>query len=164
MKLIDDLVVKLHQKKVGYLTALIEEWVDKKGKIMDLGCGSGEISLWLIGHGYEVTSVDVVAKVKVVGVKEILYDGEHLPFKDKEFDQVLLITVLHHVPKYKELLQEVARVSREVIIVEDVPESWLDWLGIWFWDGLLNLELWGHPHNNQDDLGWKKRLRSWVGS
>lgn len=148
-------VVKLHQKKVKYLNNLIVEFLDKDKKIMDLGCGSGEISKKLLEDGYKVTSVDVVAKVKVSGVKEIIYDGKHLPFKDKEFDQVLVITVLHHVADVESLLKEVARVSKEIIIVEDVYENWWDRLCVWFWDSLLNLEVLGHPHNNKNDKGWK---------
>ena len=158
-KAVSDWVVKLHQKKTKYLTNLIDEFLDKKGKIMDLGCGSGEVSKKLLEEGYKVTSVDVVAKLKVSGVKEIIYDGEHLPFADKEFDQVLLITVLHHVPKFEELLQEVARVSKEIVIVEDVYENWWDKVCIWFWDGLLNLEFLGHPHNNRSDTEWKEIFR-----
>lgn len=153
---ISDWVVKLHQKKVSYLTNLIGDFLDSKGKIMDLGCGSGEISKQLLDDGYKITSVDVVNKLKVKGVKKIIYDGKHLPFAGKEFDQVLLITVLHHVPEYKELLKEVARVTKEIIIVEDVYENSWDKLCIWFWDSVLNLEFFGHPHSNKSDQEWKQ--------
>lgn len=159
-KVLSGLVAKLHQKKAEYLTNLIGGFLGKDAKVMDLGCGSGEVSKKLLDLGYSVVSVDVVDKVKVNGVKVVLYDGEKLPFEDKEFDKVLLITVLHHVDKYKELLQEVARVSREVIIVEDVYENAWDKFNIWFWDSILNLEFFGHPHHNQDDLGWKKTFAS----
>ncbi len=155
-KAISDWVVRLHQKKAKYLVELIGPFLEKKAKIMDLGCGSGEVSKKLLELGYLVTSVDVVNKVKVEGVKVLVYDGEKLPFGDKEFDKVLLITVLHHVDKYGELLREVARVSKEIIIVEDIYESWWDRINIWFWDSALNLEFFGHPHHNQSDLGWKK--------
>ena len=158
-KMISDWVVRLHEKKAAYLFDLIHDYLKIDGKIMDLGCGSGEVSLMLLNKGYKVTSVDVVAKLKVSGVKEIIYDGEHLPFADKEFDQVLLITVLHHVQKYEALLKEVARVSKEIIIVEDVYRNWWDRLNIFFWDGFLNLEFIGHPHSNKSDEGWKKLFK-----
>lgn len=123
---------------------------------MDLGSGSGELTKKISDLGYRITAVDVVDKVKVPGVKVIIYDGKHLPFGDKEFDQTLLITVLHHVPEYKELLKEVARVSREIIIVEDIYETWWDKLNVRFWDALVNLEFFGHPHNNMKDEEWKR--------
>mgnify|MGYP001607822847 CR=1 FL=1 len=155
-KVISNWVVKLHHKKAKYLVDLIRPFLSKTAKIMDLGCGSGEVSLRLLEEGYSVTSVDVVNKVKVGGVRVLVYDGVKLPFKDGEFDKVLLITVLHHVDKYEGLLQEVARVSKEIVIVEDVYENWWDRVNIWFWDSVLNLEFFGHPHNNHDDASWKK--------
>jgi len=154
-KMISEWVVKLHRKKVEYLYGLIGSFLTKKGKILDLGSGSGELTKKLLGNGYDVTAVDVTDKVKVSGVKVIIYDGRHLPFDDKQFDQTLLITVLHHVPDYENLLREVARVSREVIVVEDVYDNWWDLIWVKFWDGLLNLEFSGHPHNNKKDREWK---------
>ncbi len=149
-------VVKLHEKKVKYLYGLIGSFLSKSGKILDLGSGSGELTKKLMDSGFRMTAVDIVDKTKVEGVKLIIYDGKKLPFRDKEFKQALLITVLHHVPEYKELLQEVARVCQEIIIVEDVYENWWDKLNIQFWDSLLNLEFFSHPHNNRTDLEWKE--------
>lgn len=146
----------MHQKKVKYLLELITPLLGESKKILDLGCGSGEVSKALLGSGYLVTSVDVVDKVKVEGVKVLVYDGVNIPFKDKDFDVVLLITVLHHVKDYDKLLIEAGRVANKVVLVEDVYENWWDKLNIWFWDSVLNLEFFGHPHQNRDDLGWKK--------
>lgn len=154
-KMISNWIVRLHQKKVKYLFGLIEPFLTKKGKILDLGTGSGELAKKLLEEGFAVTPVDVVDKVKVSGVKVTVYDGKNLPFKDKEFGQTLLITVLHHVPEYQDLLREVARVSREVIIVEDVYENAWDKFNIRLWDSVLNLEFFGHPHNNRSDSEWK---------
>ena len=39
-------------------------------------------------------------------------DGEHLPFKDKEFDYVICNQVLEHVDNPKLFIQEICRVSR----------------------------------------------------
>ncbi|OGD83845.1 hypothetical protein A2572_02655 [Candidatus Collierbacteria bacterium RIFOXYD1_FULL_40_9] len=155
-KLVADWVVRLHQKKVKYLIELIEPLLGESKKVLDLGCGSGEVSKALMESGYLVTSVDVVDKVKVDGVKVLVYDGVNIPFKDKQFEMVLLITVLHHVNDFEKLLIEAGRVAKKVIVVEDVYENWWDRLNIWFWDSVLNLEFFGHPHQNRDDAGWKK--------
>ena len=155
-KLVAGLVAGLHRKKAEYLFNLIGDYLNKKGKIMDLGCGSGVFTKRLLDEGFEVTPVDVVSKLKVEGVSEIIYDGKHLPFQNKSFDQVLLVTVLHHVPHYRELLAEVARVSKEIVIVEDVYENGWDKFWIRFWDSVLNLEFFGHPHNNRSDKEWRQ--------
>lgn len=154
-KMLKDWVVRLHEKKVRYLMDLIVPMVGESKKILDLGCGSGEISKALIKSGYQVTSVDVVDKAKVEGLKVVVYDGAKIPFADKEFDVLLLITVLHHVDKFQDLLLEAKRVAKIIVVVEDVYESWWDRLNIWFWDSALNLEFFGHPHNNRSDVEWK---------
>jgi len=158
-KLIVSFVANLHQKKAEYLFGLIGPYLNKSGKIMDLGCGSGVFTKRLIDLKYRITPVDVVRKLKIDGVEEIIYDGKKLPFKDKEFQQVLMITVLHHVPHFKELLSEVARVSKEIIIVEDTYENAWDKFWTHIWDSILNLEFWGHPHNNLKDNEWKKLFK-----
>ena len=155
-KMVADWVVKLHEKKVGYLMSLIVPMLGSSDKILDLGSGSGEISKALIEAGYKVTSMDVIDKVKVGGVKVVVYDGKNIPFGDKEFDTVLLITVLHHVAWYKDLILDASRVGKKILIVEDIYMNWWDRLNIWFWDSVLNLEFFGHPHQNHDDEGWKK--------
>lgn len=156
LKMVNDWVVRLHQKKTRYLVGLIKPMLEGGKTVLDLGCGSGEVSKALGDLGYLVTSVDVVDKVKVEGVKVVVYDGKKIPFEDNKFDVLLLITVLHHVAGFEDLLQEAKRVAKKIIIVEDVYENWWDRLNIWFWDSVLNLEFFGHPHNNQDDKGWKK--------
>lgn len=155
-RLIEVVVTRLHRKKAEYLYGLVGRYLKKGMRIMDLGCGSGVFTKKLIDMGYEITPVDVVRKLKIDGVEEIIYDGKKLPFKDKEFGQVMMVTVLHHVPHFRELLREVARVSREIIIVEDTYENGWDKFWTQVWDSILNLEFWGHPHNNLMDWEWRK--------
>lgn len=155
-KVVGNWVVRLHQKKTKYLVDLIKPMLEGSETVLDLGCGSGEVSKALTELGYKVTSVDVVNKVKVDGVNVLIYDGKKIPFENKKFDTLLLITVLHHVGWYEELLMEAGRVGKKVIVVEDVYENWWDRINIWFWDSVLNLEFFGHPHNNKDNVGWKK--------
>lgn len=155
-KLIVSFVANLHRKKAEYLYGLVGGYLKKGVKIMDLGCGSGVFTKKLMDMGYKITPVDVVKKLKIEGVEEIIYDGKRLPFKDKEFQQVMVVTVLHHVPHFRELLRDVARVSREIIIVEDTYENAWDKFWTQIWDSILNLEFWGHPHNNLRDWEWRK--------
>ncbi|PIR61815.1 MAG: hypothetical protein COU66_01895 [Candidatus Pacebacteria bacterium CG10_big_fil_rev_8_21_14_0_10_44_11] len=50
--------------------------------------------------------------------KNMFYDGKHLPFKDKEFDGLVCVDVLEHVPQpdRKALLKEMLRVTKNILI------------------------------------------------
>ena len=153
-------VVSLHRRKLDYLMAKIKPSLTGVNSVLDLGCGSGEVSKELIDRGYKVTSVDVVDKSKVEGLKVVVYDGKSLSnYTDKMFDLVLLVTVLHHIKDYEVVLSEAKRVGKKVLVIEDVYEN--AWSRFWtmFWDSALNFEFFGHPHSNQNDAGWKKTFK-----
>ena len=90
--------IKSHrfQKFIGLL---------KGGKILDLGCGSGDHSLYFKQRGLDVTSIDLSKEmVKLCnekGLNALLMDIENLKFEDKLFDGVWAATSLLHIPKSK---------------------------------------------------------------
>jgi SAM-dependent methyltransferase len=47
------------------------------------------------------------------------FDGNVLPFEDKEFDAVIFIDVLHHIENPIDILLEAKRVSKGTIIIKD---------------------------------------------
>ena len=49
----------------------------------------------------------------------MLYDGEHIPFKNNFFDTSLLLFVLHHCKDPLLVLKEAIRVSRNRIIIHE---------------------------------------------
>lgn len=87
-------------------------------RILDVGCGSGEIALALANRGASMVCVDLT-RAAVRRAQEITgsiccqADGLRLPFKDESFDQVVSIGVLHHTPDCRAGLAEAARVTRK---------------------------------------------------
>ncbi len=81
---------------------------DIKGKkLLDLGCGAGETSVYFALQGAEVTGTDIAddflnvaqklaAKHKTT-IQTIVTPAESLPFEDKSFDCVFGNGILHHV-------------------------------------------------------------------
>jgi len=69
-----------------------------------------------------VIGVDIKDK-RVVNIPFQIIDGKNLPFPEKSFDLVLINYVLHHSGDPVAILKEAKRVSKKIIIYEDLPED-----------------------------------------
>ena len=91
-------------------------------KILDIGCGTGNLSLELAKLGAEVTGVDIseamLVKAREKAKKENLdiefycADVHNLPFDDETFDAVVSLSALEFVPDLSEALKEAYRVLK----------------------------------------------------
>src|SRR5215467_5975519 len=84
------------------------EWIARHvgiGKVLDYGCGKGEIVERLRGKGIDARGVDVFyggyghALDEIASFPEYIqrFDGNHIPYPDDSFDIVLSNQVLEHV-------------------------------------------------------------------
>ena len=87
--------------------------------ILDVGTGdgriAGEVASRVSGTMVLMDSVDR----RHIRLPFVTGRGENLPFRDNSFDTTLLVTVLHHTKNAQRLMQEVARVTRRAIIVQE---------------------------------------------
>ena len=79
-----------------------------------------------------------------------------MPFETNSFHTGLLLTMLHHTPDPDAILRETARISKRLIMIEDVYDSPLQKRYTKLADKITNLEFVGHPHTNRDDAGWRE--------
>jgi ubiquinone/menaquinone biosynthesis C-methylase UbiE len=84
-----------------------------------------------------------------------LYDGDRMPFKDDQFDTSLILFVLHHTPDPAKVLAEAKRVSKKIIILEDIVTSPTHKSLTAALDSLMNLEFYDQPHTNKSDQEWR---------
>ena len=100
----------------------IIERIKRGSLVLDVGSGNGYLAKFIAERKKaRVSCVDVLDSNKTDLPFE-LFDGVHLPFKDKMFDFVILSFVLHHAQAQEKLLKECARVCRgEVLVLEDEP-------------------------------------------
>jgi len=132
----------------------IEPVISSTGKIVDIGSGYGTVTDLLRKNGYSITPVDIADHAIREDLAPVCYNGTTLPFEDNSFDQALLLTVLHHTPNPQAIITEAARVSKEIIIIEDVYRNKIQQYLTYFADSLFNFEFSGHPHSNNTREGW----------
>jgi len=86
------------------------------GRVLDVGCGVGQVVRRLREAGFEACGVEVsepnVAKARAMSLDCRLYDGRHLPFPDRHFASVGALNVLEHVEQPEAFLVELVRVAR----------------------------------------------------
>ena len=102
---------------------IIAELVPPGSRVLDLGCGNGELLAYLqqkkgcSGYGIELADANVLACAqRGVNVIQLnLEDGLAL-FEDKSFDVVLQLDTLQHLRHTERMLRETARVGRIGIV------------------------------------------------
>ena len=86
----------------------LSELVRERVRLLDVGCGRGDLRLVLEERGWrgEYVGLDVRRTGDIMG------DAQMLPFRGESFDAVVFIESLEHVPDYYRALEEARRVLR----------------------------------------------------
>jgi methionine biosynthesis protein MetW len=103
--------------------ALIADLVPVGSRVLDLGCGTGELLAFLqrergcSGYGVELADANVLACVRRgVNVIQLNLEEGLTLFADQSFDVVLQLDTMQHLRNTERMLQETARVGRMGIV------------------------------------------------
>lgn len=138
--------------------AQIEGWIQPGSRVLDLGCGSGDLLAFLqqerdvTGYGLEI-ELDSILQAMRQGVNvvqcDLDVDGLSL-FADNSFDYVLMTETLQSVRYPRRLLSDMLRVGREGIVT---------FSNYGHWRSRLNLALGHVPSGPGSDLAWHDSAR-----
>jgi ubiquinone/menaquinone biosynthesis C-methylase UbiE len=116
----------INNRRTAALLKVVRPYIDADSKVIDIGAGSCNLSAGIINKlSADVTPVDVVDH-NTTSLSLEIYDGKRLKYDDKSFDIGLLVFVLHHAVDIEGLIEESLRVSKRLIIIEDVPSNRVD--------------------------------------
>jgi ubiquinone/menaquinone biosynthesis C-methylase UbiE len=89
-------------------------------RFLELGVGTGRIALPMLRFGFPYTGIDIsqdmMERLKAAAPADagnltlVMGDVTDLPFGDAAFDVVLTVHVLHLIPEWRTVLQEIQRV------------------------------------------------------
>lgn len=83
-------------------------------RVLDVGCGVGQVLARLQAAGFEAYGVDVsepnIRRARQVCPRCQVYDGQRLPFADQYFASAGALNVLEHVDEPEQFITELVRV------------------------------------------------------
>jgi SAM-dependent methyltransferase len=108
-------------------------------RMLDVGCGDGMLAKLIMEArpDVEIKGIDVL-KREHSHIPVSLFDGRVIPYPEADFDVVMFVDVLHHMPDPNILLRDARRVARQRILIKDhtkdgfLADSTLrlmDWVG-----------------------------------
>ena len=107
------------RKELEVIAALVPQG----SRVLDLGCGNGEVLAHLTrhhgcsGYGIEIDDANVLASMqRGVNVIQLNLEEGLALFEDQSFDVVLQLDTLQHLRNTEKMLRETARVGRIGIV------------------------------------------------
>jgi ubiquinone/menaquinone biosynthesis C-methylase UbiE len=94
---------------------LVVEWAEGAETALDVATGGGHVARRLRKAGINVITVDPAPGME----PDVISRGEDLPFADGSYDVVACRVAAHHFEDVEKALSEMARVSRDRVIVVD---------------------------------------------
>jgi ubiquinone/menaquinone biosynthesis C-methylase UbiE len=101
------------------------------GRLLDVGCGSGDVPAFLLEHlpgplravGVDVKTLHLHAAPRVV--RGVVADVRRLPFPDRAFDVVTASLFLHHFDEGElpTILAGLLRLARRALVVNDLHRA-----------------------------------------
>jgi 2-polyprenyl-3-methyl-5-hydroxy-6-metoxy-1,4-benzoquinol methylase len=119
-------------KRLDFIVDSVKSIKNPKAKILDVGCGNGNISMALGSLGYNVLGVDIdrssidkaSANNTFSNVRFEVYDANAFGMKE-EFDAIVCSEVLEHLKQPEQLVESLySLLKKDGVFIATVPNGW----------------------------------------
>lgn len=129
----------VYGRRITVLAQHLSELLPRDASVLDVGSGDGLLARRILDArpDLRIRGVDVLIRPES-HIPVEWFDGIRLPFRDREYDAVMMVDVLHHATDQAALLAETARVARRAVVIKDHVVSgllarptlaFMDWVG-----------------------------------
>jgi SAM-dependent methyltransferase len=109
--------IRVYEERADKYTVSFRKFIDGKGYILDVGCGSGVFSKKFTVNGNSVIALDIQKKflkeINEEGIYKVCADAHNLPFRESSMDYILSFSLIEHLQKPGEHIKEVHRVLKK---------------------------------------------------
>lgn len=127
------------ERRKTVLAEHLARLVPPGARVLDIGCGSGEVAKAVmdIRPDVAIDGIDVLVRPGT-SIEVTEFDGRTIPFPDDSYDVAMTVDVLHHADDAGALLGEARRVATHSVLVKDhfrdgfLAEptlKFMDWIG-----------------------------------
>lgn len=116
-------VLKIENNGIRFDLQVIASWIEPDSRVLDLGCGEGELLSYLEKHknvkGTGIERVEARSAHAIEKGLSVLHgdiNEEILDYADKSFDYVILSQTLQQVYEPAELIRSLLRVGKKGIV------------------------------------------------
>lgn len=121
---------------------LIYDWIPAQSRVLDLGCGDGELLSALVtekqcsGYGVEIDTQGVLAAMaRDVNVIQADLEQGLLDFDDNSFDILILSQTIQSMQNTETILRDLTRVAKQAIV---------SFPNFGYWKNRIQIGLMGH--------------------
>ncbi len=110
----------VYGRRIRVLARHVAELLPRDASVLDVGSGYGLLArrVMYLRPDVRIRGVDVLAR-PTSHIPVEIFDGVTLPFGNAQFDAVMMVDVLHHAAQQQRLLDEMARVTKRLVVIKD---------------------------------------------
>lgn len=143
---------------------LLNELHPNKGKLLDIGAGTGDFLAQAKSNGWDITGIEPSERAKAIaGKKGVIFATSTETLEKKSFDVITMWHVLEHVPDVEKQIKELKRLLKpEGTIIIAVPNfrSFDAKYYRRFWAGFdVPRHLWHFSKKAIKQIFWKEKMK-----